>query len=118
MDFKRGIFGGIILSAIISLLILFSYTSFSYLSDVRRLDRDMITLEERMSVKSGNWVHYLEGRVNGLAQRQDEYQTSTSKRIDYLQERINKLETQIESQQKQIRDLQTREKIDIANRNN
>ena len=77
-----------------------------------RLNREMLTLEDRVSLKAGNWIHYLESRVNRVAQSQDEYQASTSKRIDLLDERIRKLEKRVKEQEEIISSLKKRTVIE------
>jgi hypothetical protein len=47
-----------------------------------------------------NWTNYLEKRVNGLAQSQDEYQISTSRRMEILEERIKRLENKHDNKNK------------------
>lgn len=106
MTQKRGAirFKGLIITlaivASLSLVTLFSKT-FMYQDEILRLSADFITLEEKMQVKAGNWTHYLEKRINGLAQRQDEFQYSTSERMRILEDRMNKATSQ-SSQNKNV----------------
>lgn len=105
MPIRRGLRIGVIIASTLFLYFLF-FRTYDYHVEILRLNKEMISLEERMSVKAGNWVQYAESRVNRLAQTQDEYQWSTSKRIDYLSDRITKLE-------KRIRELEQKEGIQI-----
>lgn len=89
-------------------LVMFFIRTFDYQGDIIRLNREMLTLEDRVSLKAGTWVHYLESRVNRVAQSQDEYQSSTSKRIDLLDERIRGLEKRVKDQEEIISSLQKR----------
>lgn len=89
---------------------MFFFGAFDYQADIRNLRRDLTTLEAQLGVKSGNWVHYLETRINRVAQTQDEYQTSTTKRVDLLEERIRKLERELE--EKEVRTLTLEKKMD------
>lgn len=111
MDFGRGALIAIIIIGSL-LLVVFFFRVFDYQGDIIRLNREFLTLEDRMSVKAGNWVHYLETRVNRVAQSQDEYQASTSKRIDLLDERIRKLEKRVQEQEEIISSLKKRTPIE------
>src|SRR5690606_4227787 len=103
MAIRRGILIGVIIASALFFGILF-FRTYDYHEEILRLNKDMITLEERMSFKAGNWVQYLESRVNRVAQSQDEYQWSTSKRIDYLSDRITKLENRIKDLERTIKE--------------
>lgn len=91
MDLVR--FKGLIITltiiASLSLFTLYSKT-YVYQEEILRLSREFISLEDKMKSKGNNWTNYLEKRVNGLAQRQDEYQYSTSERIRILEERVGR----------------------------
>jgi len=107
MTFGRG---ALIVAVIIGFLFLgiFLFRASDYQSDILRLNREYLVIEERMSTKAGNWINYLESRVNRVAQSQDEYQASTSSRIDFLEERIKRLEATVQKQEEQISSLNKR----------
>lgn len=63
-----------------------------YKSEVMRVDSHLSSLDKQLDHKMFNWTDYLEKRVNRLAQSQDEYQLSTSRRIEILEEKIKRLE--------------------------
>ena len=111
MNFGRGALITIIILGSLLLIVFFART-FDYQGDIMRLNREMLTLEDRVSLKAGNWIHYLESRVNRVAQSQDEYQASTSKRIDLLDERIRKLEKRVKEQEEIISSLKKRTVIE------
>lgn len=84
---------------------LFFFRAFDYQADITNIKREFITLEERMGTKAGNWTQHLESRVNRVAQTQDEYQASTSKRMDILEERLQKLEKDVKKKEDELTSL-------------
>jgi len=98
----RGILVGIIVAAVLLLIVLFVRT-YNYHEEIIRLNKEMIYLEDRTRTNANNWIHHLESRINRVAQSQDEYQWSTSKRIDYLSDRITKLETRVKELERTIK---------------
>lgn len=92
IEFAKNIpFKGLIITLVIAAslsLITLSSKTFNYHDEILRLSGDFITLEEELTTKATNWMYYLEKRVNNLAQRQDEFQYSTSERIRLLEERL------------------------------
>lgn len=61
---------------------------------VMRTAKDIPYIERTMDVKDNLIRDYLENRLNRVAQTQDEYQYSTSRKIQILEERIKRLEKQ------------------------
>ena len=76
---------------LLSIKVLYSYDY------ILRTAKDIPYIERTMDVKDNLIRDYLESRINRVAQTQDEYQYSTSRRIQLLEERIKKLEKQRES---------------------
>lgn len=62
---------------------------------VMRTAKDIPYMERTMDVKDNLIRDYLETRMNRVAQTQDEYQYSTSRKIQILEERIKKLENKM-----------------------
>lgn len=58
---------------------------------------------------------YAEGRINKLAETQDEYQVSTSRRIDILYERVETLEKENKSLKLQAKIINTNNNLQIVN---
>jgi predicted RNase H-like nuclease (RuvC/YqgF family) len=110
MIYGRGALIVIIMIGALFLGTLF-FRVFDYQADITRIKKEFLTLEDRVGVKAGNWVHYLETRVNRVAQTQDEYQASTSRRIDLLEERIRRLEKEIKEKDDDIKSLKKRVEI-------
>lgn len=102
--------GALITLVLIGFLFLgmFFFRSFDYQADITRINKEFLTLEDRLTVKLGNSINYLESRVNRLAKTQDEYQASTSRRVDLLEERIRKLEAKVKEQEEDISSLKQR----------
>jgi hypothetical protein len=71
-----------------------------YKKDFYRIDSQIVELDKQFNHKMFNWTNYLEKRVNGLAQSQDEYQISTSRRMEILEERIKRLENKHDNKNK------------------
>lgn len=92
----RGIIVTIAIAAVLSMISVKTGV-FESQNDVVRLNKDMASLESKMKVHAGNWIHYLETRFNGLSLRQDEYQNSSTLRDDRQDERIKRLEEIIKS---------------------
>lgn len=63
-----------------------------YKNEIYRMNTHMSSLDKEFDHKLFNWSDYLEKRLNRLAQTQDEYQISTSRRMEILEERIKRLE--------------------------
>lgn len=61
---------------------------------IMRTAKDIPYIERTMDVKDNLIRDYLENRLNRVAQTQDEYQYSTSRKIQILEERIKRLEKQ------------------------
>jgi len=62
---------------------------------VMRTAKDIPYMERTMDVKDNLIRDYLETRMNRVAQTQDEYQYSTSRKIQILEEKIKKLENKM-----------------------
>lgn len=58
---------------------------------------------------------YAEGRINKVAETQDEYQLSTSRRIDILYERVEALEKENKSLKLQAKIINTNNNLQIVN---
>lgn len=63
-----------------------------YKSEIHRINIHMSSLDKEFDHRLFNWSSYLEKRLNRLAQSQDEYQISTHRKIEILEERIKRLE--------------------------
>src|SRR5690606_39371367 len=62
---------------------------------VMRTAKDIPYMERTMDVKDNLIRDYLETRMNRVAQTQAEYQYSTSRKIQILEEKIKKLENKM-----------------------
>lgn len=83
----RGLIFVLLFFVTLSFLLLF-FRTYSYHDEIIRLNRDIASIEDKMQIKAGNWTHYLEQRMNRMAQSQDEYQYSTSERIRIIEESL------------------------------
>lgn len=92
----RGIIVTIAITTVLSIISIKTGV-FNPENDIIRLNKDMASLESKMKVHAGNWIHYLETRFNSLSLRQDEYQNSSTLRDDRQDERIKRLEEVIKS---------------------
>lgn len=87
MEKRRGLIFALLFFLILSFLLLF-FKTYSYHDEILRLNRDIVAIEDKMQIKTGNWTYYLEQRMNRVAQSQDEYQYSTSERIRILEQSL------------------------------
>ena len=83
-----------IVAIIFVLAILLVKISYDY-EHITRYAKDIPYIERTMDVKDNLIRDYLETRMNRVAQTQDEYQYSTSRKIQILEERIKKLENKM-----------------------
>ena len=63
-----------------------------YKNEISRIESHITEIDHQTDRRLFNWSDFLEKRVNRASQTQDEYQVSTSRKIDILEERIDKLE--------------------------
>lgn len=109
----------IVVIAVVTLFLgLFFFRAFDYQADITNVRKEFMSLEERMGMKAGNLTHHLESRVNRVAQTQDEYQASTSRRIDNLEDRIRKLEKDLQQKEDELSSLQKKMDRLIKSTNN
>lgn len=81
-----------IIIVMVSVSILLYVKVFDFQRDYLDLTQQVTQITVEMNKHFQNMQWYLEGRVNRLAQTQDEYQISTSRRLDTLEQRLKKLE--------------------------
>lgn len=63
-----------------------------YRNEISRIESHIMEIDHQTDRRLFNWSDFLEKRVNRVAQTQDEYQVSTSRKIDILEERIDKID--------------------------
>lgn len=79
------------LIAIIICLMFYLKTLYDY-EYIVRVSKDIPYLERSVDMKDSILRDYMESKINRVAQSQDEYKYSTSKRIDILEKKIKRLE--------------------------
>lgn len=57
-------------------------------SDSMILRKEIETMKEEIDKRNINSINYLESRINRVAQSQDEYQISTTAKIDVLENKL------------------------------
>ena len=76
--------------------------------DNNTLHLNLQASEKRIQKVIDNNLRYVEGRVNGNAQTQDEYQVSTSRRLDLVERKLKALESEkrgLKSQSKNVNSI-------------
>ena len=83
----------IVLLVAVSLCILLLVKVLYGYDAILRYSKDIPYIERSIETQVDIMRDYLERRVNRVAQTQDEYQYSTNKKIERLEERIKQLES-------------------------
>lgn len=89
-----------LLLAVIIIVVLLKDARGRELVDTARNDIAIVKQETHKYVN--NSVHYLETKVNNAEARQDSYQSSTSRRLSVLEQRLESLEKQNKQTQRII----------------
>lgn len=77
-----------ILIGILFISCLYFYSTSTIKGSDYNLRKELQTLREDIDKKNNNTITYIESRINNLAQRQDEYQVSSSTRMDIIENRL------------------------------
>ena len=78
----------ILIGILFVLVTYFFATSVSMDHDLKVIRLEMKTLREDIRASNSNTINYLENRINRLAQSQDEYQVSSSSRMNVLENKL------------------------------
>lgn len=77
---------------LLTLSILLYSKTFDYHRDIIRMNMDISAIDEAIIKRFQGIQTYMETRLNRVSASQDEYQFSSSKRMDRLESRVSKLE--------------------------